>query len=116
MPSKEEKKVASKPVLLFDELDEEKAIAEITELPVEVKEDAQNLLKETSPITIQPKETKTLKLVVDTAIAATKNPKSSGGFLGGLIAGKDQDYDGTISLITPGGTTQLAFRMFKKKK
>lgn len=39
MPSKEEKKVASKPVLLFDELDEEKAIAEITELPVEVKED-----------------------------------------------------------------------------
>jgi cell division protein FtsZ len=39
MPSKEEKKIASKPVLLFDELDEEKAIAEITELPVEVKED-----------------------------------------------------------------------------
>ncbi len=39
MPSKDEKKVASKPVLLFDELDEEKAIAEITELPVEVKED-----------------------------------------------------------------------------
>ena len=39
MPSKEEKKVASKLVLLFDELDEEKAIAEITELPVEVKED-----------------------------------------------------------------------------
>ena len=39
MPSKEEKKVASKPVLLFDELDEEKAIAEITELPLEVKED-----------------------------------------------------------------------------
>jgi hypothetical protein len=87
-----------------------------TAVTVEVKEEAQNLLKETSPITIQPKETKTLKLVVDTAIAATKNPKSSGGFLGGLIAGKDQDYDGTISLITPGGTTQLAFRMFKKKK
>ena len=39
MPSKEEKKVASKLVLLFDELDEEKAIAEITELPLEVKED-----------------------------------------------------------------------------
>ena len=39
MPSKDEKKVASKPVLLFDELDEEKAIAEITELPLEVKED-----------------------------------------------------------------------------
>ena len=39
MPVKEEKKVEAKPVLLFDETDEEKAIAEITELPVEVKED-----------------------------------------------------------------------------
>ena len=44
MPSKDEKKVASKPVLLFDELDEEKAIAEITELPVEVKEDVMTLV------------------------------------------------------------------------
>jgi hypothetical protein len=86
-----------------------------TAVTVEIKEDAQNLLKETSPITIQPKETKKLTLVVDTAIAATKDPKSSGGFLGGLIAGKDHDYDGTISLVTPGGTTSLTFRMFKKK-
>jgi hypothetical protein len=87
-----------------------------TAVTVEIKEDAQNLLKETSPITIQPKETKTLKLVVDTAVAATKNPKSSGGFLGGLIGGPDNDYDGTIILETPGGKTSLTFRMFKKKK
>lgn len=87
-----------------------------TAVTVEVKEDAQNLLKETSPITIQPKETKKLTLVVDTAKAAEKGPKSSGGFLGGLIAGADHDYDGTISLVTPGGTTSLTFRMFKKKK
>ena len=87
-----------------------------TAVTVEVKEDAQNLLKETSPITIQPKETKKLTLVVDTAKAAEKGPKSSGGFLGGLIAGTDHDYDGTISLVTPGGTTSLTFRMFKKKK
>jgi cell division protein FtsZ len=39
MPTKEEKRVEAKPVLLFDEVDEEKAIAEITELPVEIKED-----------------------------------------------------------------------------
>jgi cell division protein FtsZ len=39
MPAKDEKKVAPKPVLLFDEVEEEKAIAEITELPVEFKED-----------------------------------------------------------------------------
>lgn len=87
-----------------------------TAVTVEVKEDAQNLLKETSPITIQAKETKKLTLVVDTAVAATKGPKSSGGILGGLIAGSDNDYDGSISLVTPGGTTQLQFRMFKKKK
>lgn len=87
-----------------------------TAVTVEVKEDAQNLLKETSPITIQPKETKKLTLVVDTAKAAEKGPKSSGGVLGGLIAGPDHDYDGTISLVTPGGTTSLTFRMFKKKK
>jgi hypothetical protein len=87
-----------------------------TAVTVEIKEDAQNLLKETSPITVGPKETKTLKLVVDTAVAATKNPKSSGGILGGLIGGSDNDYDGFISLVTPGGTTQLQFRMFKKKK
>lgn len=87
-----------------------------TAVTVEVKEDAQNLLKETSPITIQAKETKKLTLVVDTAVAATKGPKSSGGLLGGLIAGSDNDYDGSISLVTPGGTTQLQFRMFKKKK
>ncbi|MBP6432416.1 MAG: cell division protein FtsZ [Ferruginibacter sp.] len=39
MPTKEEKRVEAKPVLLFDDTDEEKAIAEITELPVEIKED-----------------------------------------------------------------------------
>lgn len=87
-----------------------------TAVTVEVKEEAQDLLKETSPITIQPKETKVLTLVVDTAKAATKNPKSSGGILGGLIAGKDQDYDGNIILKNPGGSSTLTFRMFKKKK
>ena len=87
-----------------------------TAVTVSVKEDAQDLLKETSPITIQPKETKTLTLVVDTAKAATKSPKSSGGFLGGLIAGGDKDYDGNVILETPGGKTSLTFRMFKKKK
>jgi cell division protein FtsZ len=39
MPVKEDKKPEGKPVLLFDETEEEKAIAEITELPVEIKED-----------------------------------------------------------------------------
>jgi cell division protein FtsZ len=39
MPVKEEKRVEAKPVLLFDETEEEKAIAEITELPIEIKED-----------------------------------------------------------------------------
>jgi tRNA(Ser,Leu) C12 N-acetylase TAN1 len=87
-----------------------------TAVTVEVKEEAQDLLKETSPITIQPKETKVLTLVVDTAKAATKNPKSSGGILGGLIAGKDQDYDGNIILKNPGGSSTLTFRMLKKKK
>ena len=87
-----------------------------TAITVEVKEEAQDLLKETSPITIQPKETKVLTLVVDTAKAATKNPKSSGGFLGGLIAGKDQDHDGSIILKNPGGSSTLTFRMYKKKK
>jgi Tfp pilus assembly protein FimT len=87
-----------------------------TAVTVNVKEDAQDLLKETSPITIAPKETKTLVLVVDTAKAATKNPKSSGGILGGLIGGSDNNYDGTIILETPGGKTSLSFRMFKKKK
>ena len=87
-----------------------------TAVTVSVKEDAQDLLKETSPITIQPKETKVLTLVVDTAKAATKNPKSSGGILGGLIGGSDNDYDGNIILETPGGKTSLSFRMFKKKK
>jgi hypothetical protein len=87
-----------------------------TAITVEVIEEAQDLLKETSPITIQPKETKVLTLVVDTAKAATKNPKSSGGFLGGLIAGKDQDHDGTIILKNSGGSSTISFRMFKKKK
>jgi hypothetical protein len=87
-----------------------------TAVTVTVKEDAQDLLKETSPITIAPKETKTLVLVVDTAKAATKGPKSSGGILGGLIGGPDIDYDGNIILETPGGKTSLTFRMFKKKK
>ena len=87
-----------------------------TAITVEVKEEAQDLLKETSPITIQPKETKVLTLVVDTAKAATKNPKSSGGFLGGLIAGKDQDHDGSIILKNSGGSSTLTFRMYKKKK
>lgn len=87
-----------------------------TAITVEVKEEAQDLLKETSPITIQPKETKVLTLVVDTAKAATKNPKSSGGFLGGLIAGKDQDHDGSIILKNSGGSSTLTFRMRKKKK
>jgi hypothetical protein len=87
-----------------------------TAVTVSVKEDAQDLLKETSPLTVAPKETKILKLVVDTAKAATKNPKSSGGFLGGFIAGGDNDYDGNIILETPGGKTSLTFRMFKKKK
>jgi len=87
-----------------------------TAITVEVIEEAQDLLKETSPITIQPKETKVLTLVVDTAKAATKNPKSSGGFLGGLIAGKDQDHDGTIILKNSGGSSTLTFRMYKKKK
>lgn len=86
-----------------------------TAVTVSVKEDARNLLKETSPITVGPKETKTLVLVVDTAVAATFNPKSSGGFLGGLIAGKDEDHDGSIVLETPGGKTSLSFRMRKKK-
>jgi hypothetical protein len=87
-----------------------------TAVTVEVKDDTQNLLKETSPITIQPKETKTLKLVVDTAKAAEKNPKGSGGLFGGLIAGKDQDYDGNITLVNPGGRSLISFRLFKKKK
>ena len=87
-----------------------------TAVTVNVKEDAQDLLKETSPLTVAPKETKILKLVVDTAKAATKNPKSSGGILGGFIAGGDNDYDGNIILETPGGKTSLTFRMFKKKK
>jgi hypothetical protein len=87
-----------------------------TAVTVSVKEDAQDLLKETSPITVAPKETKTLVLVVDTAKAATKNPKSSGGILGGLIGGSDNNYDGSIILETPGGKTSLSFRMFKKKK
>jgi cell division protein FtsZ len=39
MPVKDEKRVEAKPVLLFDETDEEKAIAEISETPVEIKED-----------------------------------------------------------------------------
>ena len=87
-----------------------------TAVTVEVKEEAQDLLKETSPITIQPKETKVLTLVVDTAKAATKNPKSSGGILGGLISGNDKDYDGNIILKNPGGSSTLTFRMRKKKK
>ena len=87
-----------------------------TAVTVNVKEDAQDLLKETSPLTVAPKETKILKLVVDTAKAATKNPKSSGGIFGGVIAGGDNDYDGNIILETPGGKTSLTFRMFKKKK
>jgi hypothetical protein len=87
-----------------------------TAVTVSVKEEAQDLLKETSPITIAAKETKILTLVVDTAKAATKNPKSSGGILGGLIGGSDNDYDGNIILETPGGKTSLTFRMFKKKK
>ena len=87
-----------------------------TAVTVEVKEEAQDLLKETSPITIQPKETKVLTLVVDTAKAATKNPKSSGGILGGAIAGNDKDYDGNIILKNPGGSSTLTFRMRKKKK
>ena len=87
-----------------------------TAVTVEVKEEAQDLLKETSPITIQPKETKVLTLVVDTAKAATKNPKSSGGILGGAIAGQDKDYDGNIILKNPGGSSTLTFRMRKKKK
>jgi hypothetical protein len=87
-----------------------------TAVTVSVKEEAQDLLKETSPITIAAKETKILTLVVDTAKAATKGPKSSGGFLGGLIGGPDIDYDGNIILETPGGKTSLTFRMFKKKK
>jgi hypothetical protein len=86
-----------------------------TAVTVEVKEEAQDLLKETSPITIQPKETKVLTLVVDTAKAATKNPKSSGGILGGAIAGNDKDYDGNIILKNPGGSSTLTFRMRKKK-
>jgi hypothetical protein len=36
--------------------------------------------------------------------------------LGGLISGKDQDYDGTIILKNPGGSSTISFRMFKKKK
>ena len=87
-----------------------------TAVTVEVKEEAQDLLKETSPITIQPKETKVLTLVVDTAKAATKDPKSSGGILGGAIAGTDKDYDGNIILKNPGGSSTLTFRMRKKKK
>jgi hypothetical protein len=87
-----------------------------TAVTVEVKEEAQDLLKETSPITIQPKETKVLTLVVDTAKAATKNPKSSGGIFGGAIAGQDKDYDGNIILKNPGGSSTLTFRMRKKKK
>jgi hypothetical protein len=87
-----------------------------TAVTVSVKEEAQDLLKETSPITIAAKETKILTLVVDTAKAATKGPKSSGGILGGLIGGSDNDYDGNIILETPGGKTSLTFRMFKKKK
>lgn len=87
-----------------------------TAVTVNVKEDAQDLLKETSPLTVAPKETKILKLVVDTAKAATKGPKSSGGIFGGLIGGPDNDYDGNIILETPGGKTSLTFRMFKKKK
>ena len=87
-----------------------------TAVTVEVKEEAQDLLKETSPITIQPKETKVLTLVVDTAKAATKNPKSSGGIFGSVISGNDKDYDGNIILKNPGGSSTLTFRMRKKKK
>ena len=87
-----------------------------TAVTVEVKEEAQDLLKETSPITIQPKETKVLTLVVDTAKAATKDPKSSGGIFGSFISGNDKDYDGNIILKNPGGSSTLTFRMRKKKK
>jgi len=87
-----------------------------TAVTVEFKQDGDNTLKAISPITIESKATKIVTLEVDTAKAATKNPKSSGGFLGGLIAGKDQDHDGSIILKNPGGSSTLTFRMYKKKK
>ena len=92
-----------------------------TAVTVEFKQDGDNTLKAISPITIESKATKIVTLEVDTAKAATKNPKSSGGFLGGVIAGKDNDYDSTILMtnINKGskrGEVAFTFRLYKKKK
>ena len=92
-----------------------------TAVTVEFKQDGDNTLKAISPITIESKATKIVTLEVDTAKAATKNPKSSGGILGGLVGGKDNDYDSTILMtnINKGskrGEVAFTFRLYKKKK
>lgn len=87
-----------------------------TAATVEFKEDSLNLLKSVPPLTLQPKETKVVTLEVDTGKAATKDPKGSGGIFGGIIAGKDKDYDGNLTIVTPKGNKTLTFRLYKKKK
>jgi hypothetical protein len=92
-----------------------------TSVTVEFKQDGDNTLKSISPITIESKATKIVTLEVDTAKAATKNPKSSGGIFGGLVGGKDNDYDSTLLMtnINKGskrGEVAFTFRLYKKKK
>jgi hypothetical protein len=91
-----------------------------TAVTVEFKQDGDNTIKAISPVTIPGKGTKIVKVEVDTAKAATKDPKGSGGIFGGLIAGKDHDYNSTLLMtnINNGvkkGEVSFNFRLFKKK-
>ena len=91
-----------------------------TAVAVEFKQDGDNTIKAISPVTIEGKGTKIVKIEVDTAKAATKDPKGSGGIFGGLIAGKDHDYNSTLLMtnINNGvkkGEVSFNFRLWKHK-